>query len=88
HFIVDSLNNTIKTFKKQYDRLTRVAEGVGIYRVKQGKNEMFINEQEEVIVEIESHPFRNEITFNTDFIIVRQGSRERYYDLTGKEFRE
>ena len=34
------------------------------------------------------HPFRNEITFNTDFIIVRQGSRERYYDLTGKEFRE
>ena len=88
HFIVDSLNNIIKTFKKKYDRLTRVGESVGIFRVKQGKNEMFINEQEEVIVEIESHAFRNEITFHTDFIIVRQGSRERFYDLTGKEFRE
>lgn len=86
HFIIDSSNNIIRTFKNQYDRLTKVSDG--IYKVKKGKNEMYINEEEEVIVEIESHAFRNEITFHTDFIIVRQGSRERYYDLTGKEFRE
>lgn len=88
HFIVDSLNNTIKTFKMQYDRLTRIAEGVGIYRVRQGKMHMLINEQEEVIVEVEYDTFRTDISFHNDFIIVRKGSIEKYYNLTGKEFRE
>lgn len=88
HYIVDSLNNTIKTFKKQYDRLTRVAEGVGIFRAREGKMQMFINEQEEVIVEVEYDTFRTDISFHDNFIIVRRGSIEKYYDLKGKEFRE